>query len=115
MFKIIPIVMLLLVGCVQNPQGTSDRTAVLLTAVKPAYPLKAFKERQSGRVKMKYDVDSSGNVDNVRVLSVSPSGYGFEKESAAALSGWKYEPGKPARDLNYTFRFSISSDVKTVY
>ncbi|WP_100158832.1 TonB family protein [Proteus columbae] len=75
-----------------------------LLRVYPNYPVKAYYQGVEGVLNIKFDVDENGYVQNIRVLD-SPLVEFFGLSTIHAMEKWRYESGKPAKDLNLTMEF----------
>ncbi|MDX2437984.1 MAG: TonB family protein [Acidobacteriota bacterium] len=58
----------------------------------PAYPLKAQRMKQKGLVEIEALVGTNGIVEDTRIISVDPLGFGFEEATEAAVKTWRYRP-----------------------
>lgn len=63
---------------------------VIINKVLPQYPNKAMESKIEGKVKLSYQVSSSGVVFNIEVLTSTPKSL-FNKAAINALRQWQYE------------------------
>ncbi|QIG04876.1 TonB family protein [Proteus sp. ZN5] len=77
-----------------------------LLRIYPNYPVKAAFNRIEGELKVKFDVDENGHVQNIRMLD-TPLVDVFGLSLIHALEQWRYETGKPAKDLNLVIEFKF--------
>lgn len=64
----------------------------ILSQVQPKYPRAAERMRVSGTVNLQALVGIDGRVEEVRIVSASHSGVGFETASEEAVRQWRYRP-----------------------
>ncbi len=75
-----------------------------LLRVFPNYPAKAYSQGIEGALNIKFDIDENGYVQNIRMLD-SPLVEVFGLSTIQAMEKWRYESGKPTKDLNLTMEF----------
>jgi protein TonB len=83
------------------PAGPMDETtqglvlpAKLPGAAKPVYPEMARTVRLQGTVVLRAIIDRTGNVTSIRVIREPGVNAGFVEAAKAAVSQWRYEPGR---------------------
>ena len=74
------------------------------TARTPSNSVTDPQEPQTNFARVKFDVDTDGRVQNIRILESHPSGI-FDNEMRLAMQKWRYESGKPTKDLIVNIRF----------
>ncbi|NKF50451.1 energy transducer TonB [Shewanella sp. WXL01] len=80
----------------------------------PVYPISAARQGIEGWVTMSFNVNTSGNVENVVVIEQDESGL-FEQSAIEALKKWRYRPkhinGNPvaSKDLTVELAFTIKA------
>lgn len=91
----------------------SDNNAMPIVRVEPKYPVEAAREGIEGWVKLSFDINSLGQVENVRVLDAEPTRI-FEREAKRALLRWKYKAkvieGKAIRQSGQVVMLSFNLD-----
>jgi len=98
-----------------NPSNNSPNTKVRCqSCAKPDYPVNARERGLEGQTKVAVDVDSNGNVINVRLLN--SSGHAELDEAAKqAAWNWKFDPsqnGKQAIPASINFQIENSDYAK---
>lgn len=101
--------MLIISGCTTSLESSSNPSEGLIYAVKPYYPALAFKNRVTGVVWVKYDVNNQGNTYNIKVIKQWPAGY-FKQSATQAISQMKYVEGHPREGLIFNLSYKISTD-----
>lgn len=60
--------------------------------VQPEYPERGITSGKDGEVELLLTILPDGSVADVRVVSVTPDGYGFDREALKAVRRWTYKP-----------------------
>ncbi|CAM9943265.1 unnamed protein product [Chrysoparadoxa australica] len=100
-------------GATGGGQTTGDRAVMPLVRIEPQYPRKAAMQGKQGWVRLSFDVNTGGGVENVNVISSTPPRI-FDQAAVRALLKWKYQPklvdGKPVpmRGLKVQLDFKLA-------
>lgn len=92
--------------------GGGDREVMPLVRIEPQYPRKAAMTGKEGWVKLKFDVNETGAVENVSIIDAKPPRL-FNQSAKRALLKWKYQPKvvdgkpKPRRGLMVQLDFKL--------
>lgn len=87
------------------PGGEQALTAYISDNIR--YPKAAWKARKSGTVRVRFTLDSTGHVTNIKALD--SLGYGLEEEATRVISGMQqWKPGtQQGKPVNVVFMFPI--------
>lgn len=90
-----------------SPSQSTSQGPKALSVSKPGYPARAQALRIEGRVQVQFDVGDDGRVENIAILSAQPRNM-FEREVKQAMKQWRYQPGRPGKNLKMTIVFRIN-------
>ncbi|HCM47255.1 MAG TPA: hypothetical protein DIS98_07040 [Colwellia sp.] len=79
--------------------------------VLPEYSITARQERESGKIKLNYNIDITGKVNNITIVSNSIS-RNLQRAAKKALSQWQYKPNEQllGKDYQVIFKFTLSEN-----
>jgi TonB family protein len=85
-----------LLAAVATPKAATQlaEAPVLIDRVDPIFPAAARAAGVEGDVRFRASIDASGRVEQVHVQSVPEPGLGFEDAVRAAVSRWRFTPGR---------------------
>jgi protein TonB len=72
--------------------GEVDQAPQILRKVNPMYPYSARRKNLTGKVVLKFLVNSNGGVEKVSVVKAEPEGV-FEESARQAVRKWRFQPG----------------------
>jgi protein TonB len=72
--------------------GNCDIPPTLIHAIAPRYPAAALAEGRAGLVSVLFDIEATGEVSNIRLVSTTSPEFG--EAAIEAISTWKYKPAK---------------------
>ena len=84
--------------------GPADPKVIVYSI--PYYNSYAVKKAICGNVRVRFDVDKAGRIQNVDILSSSRPGQ-FEISLKRSLSRFRFEKHDPARGIEYNVKFSL--------
>lgn len=100
-------------GSIKGAIGVQDLDAPLtpISRIPPVYPLRARRKGLEGWVRVTFEIDTSGYVENLQILEAEPPGI-FDKSVIKCVSRWRYKPGTvesvPVRTtMETTVRFEM--------
>lgn len=74
-----------------NSSGNLTKNAFPIVREAPNYPIMAAKNKQTGWVKLSYDINRLGNTEKIEVIDAKPQKV-FNRASINAVKKWKYSP-----------------------
>lgn len=90
---------------------TSSEKPKLLSQKLPDYPARARDAKLETDVEVVFDVDENGIVQNIRVFE--PIYGGFHRSIRRAMREWRYETGKPTKDLKIIIEFRLEDEKRS--
>jgi protein TonB len=70
-----------------------DRAPRVSYQVPPLYPYRAKRMNISGHVRIRFDVNAEGGVENISIIESEPPGV-FDEAVLSAVSQWRFHPGE---------------------
>lgn len=85
-----------------------DKEPCIIKYFQPKYPNSAKLLNIEGELKVMYDINVIGKIENIRILASIPNGI-FEGNTKLAMRKWICEKNKPKKNLIIVFKFSLNS------
>ncbi|WP_111977598.1 energy transducer TonB [Algibacillus agarilyticus] len=95
-----------------NQHKPANKNSIVVKRASPKYPIDAARKGISGWVKMRFDVDATGNVKNIHIIEANPALI-FNQSAVNALAPWQYKPkmvegmAVDRKNLTTVLRFDI--------
>ncbi len=106
MYRLLGILAILVISACTTHSPDKVEQPKLLHQDRPVYPYYAAKNRIEGVVKFNFDVDAEGRVSQMRIVESTPD-HLFDNAVIAAVSKWRFEKGKPAKNLPMTVKLKM--------
>ncbi|XBS68250.1 TonB family protein [Acerihabitans sp. KWT182] len=90
-----------------SSSAKADTGPVALNRQDPDYPDRARALGIEGRVQIQFDVNVDGQVENLRIISATPPNM-FERGIREATRRWRYQSGRPGKNVTMTIIFELS-------
>lgn len=74
-------------------QAHVDQAPMTIVKTRPAYPYRARRLHLSGEVRVKFLVDTGGQVRDIQIIQADPPDV-FDNSVISALSRWRFAPGR---------------------
>jgi protein TonB len=74
-------------------QAHVDQAPMTVVKTRPVYPYRARRLHLSGEVRVKFLVDTGGQVRDIQIIQADPPDV-FDNSVISALSGWRFAPGR---------------------
>lgn len=88
-----------------------DGDATPIFRQEPRFPAKAARDGIEGWVRLRFDIDELGNVENIDVIDAEPRRV-FDREARRALAKWRYNPkvvdGKAIKQIGLTVQLDFN-------
>ncbi len=98
-----------LVSVVVLPELSQPEMAIEPThKVLPEYSLSARQANQTGEITLRYHIDSTGNIENISVVTSNVS-RALQRSAKKALAQWRYTPNKElSGEHQVVFKFALA-------
>lgn len=110
MYRYLIILVVLVVSACSSYSPDKAEQPKPLRQDRPIYPYYAVKNRIGGMVKFNFDVDAEGRVSQMRIIESTPD-HLFDDAVITAVSKWRFEKGKPAKNLPMTVKLKVQKQI----
>jgi|CXWL01.1.fsa_nt_gi protein TonB len=94
------------------PVGAGITPPIVLSRVQPNYPKAAMVARRQGRVIVEAEIDPTGALRGVRLLS-TPLGFGLDQAAIDAVRAWRFSPARRGdRPVAVYFRLTVNFNLR---